>query len=324
MKSVATKSRAKRIPTPTTNGVHHKPSHSPVKKPAVSPVAEVCSKLQEVQKIRVALIKSRNMQLNRLRAIVAGSMGYTTAMEDADRKKMFQEADKVIKEIVNGTRLSEVADIVLPTMIGISAFLEKQADYDKQLLQYARKLHVAKWTNAEDQCGFGVKSLGIVIGETGDLFKYSSHKKVWRRMGCAPFTSSAGETKMGSTWRYGKEGKLSAEEWSSYGYSPRRRSIAYMVGESLIKANVELTKEKIATWTGPYRQRWLDAKMLAYQIHPDWSWSICLSCKKRGKGILKNCGTCGGMGKQCKRAHLHGMLLATKLLLKNLWIEWHK
>src|SRR5581483_5974690 len=102
------------------------------------------------------------------------------------------------------------------------------------------------------------------------------------------------QTKMGSTWRFGSEGRLPAEAWSEAGYSPRRRSIAYLIGECLLKANYA---DKAAGTPGPYRAEYLRAKADFQARHPDYS---------------------------ALRCHRHGMLLAVKLLLLNLRREWRR
>ncbi len=46
-----------------------------------------------------------------------------------------------------------------------------------------------------------------------------------------------------------------------------------------------------------------------------------------GTGLTKKenkCAGCAGSGVRKMRSHLHGMLLATKLLLKDLLVQWHK
>lgn len=61
-------------------------------------------------------------------------------------------------------------------------------------------------------------------------------------------------------------------------------ALMYVIGEGIVKQNGE----------GPYRKRYDEAKVTFAAGHPDYS-----------KG----------------RCHSHAMLLASKLLLKNLWIQ---
>ncbi len=140
-------------------------------------------------------------------------------------------------------------------------------------------------------------------------------------MGCAPFTK--GEvTLMGSTWRSKRYGTLNDEEWSAYGYSPRRRSVSFNIGECLLKGNYVSVGVP-----GPYRQRYDEVKVRAAEVHPEWL--ICRTCE--GTGKLKSrkgdraCTICKKTpGKVGMRVHRHASLLMTKRLLRNLWCEWNK
>ncbi len=132
-------------------------------------------------------------------------------------------------------------------------------------------------------------------------------------MGCAPFDCERlGKTLQGSTWARGKEGTLKAEEWTEYGYSRRRRSTMWTICDSLLKNN-----------KGPYKTRYDVKKADAAVKHPEWT-PECVTCKGTGKTKAgKDCSGCKGRGHGLMRCHLHGMLLASKLLLKNLWITWN-
>ena len=51
-----------------------------------------------------------------------------------------------------------------------------------------------------------------------------------------------------------------------------------------------------------------------------------VECQCKGTGLSstgKKCGGCMGKGEKGMHVHLHGLLLCGKLLLRNLWIEWH-
>jgi len=272
-------------------------------------LASLCLELQGLQRQRTVYIKSRIMVGNRLQALVAGTMGYSSGMKEAERRAVFSEAGKLIQRVVEGEEHA-MSSMILVHYTGISEFVRVQKELEKKMVARAKQLPVAAWLEAPEQKGFGMQSLATVIGEAGDLNNYANPAKVWRRMGCAPWTFR-GETKMGATWRSGKEGKLPAEEWTNYGYSPRRRSLAYLIGEGLVKQNGE----------GPYRQRYDEAKARAAETHPGWT--CCSKCEGSGKTKKgSKCSNCKGTGVVMKRCHLHGMLLATKLLFKNLWLEW--
>jgi hypothetical protein len=311
----------------------------------MSGLSEICEELRSLQRRRAWFIKSRNMVANRLRATVAGASGYSTSMTEGQRRKAMKDADETIKKVKEGME-HPCSMLILTTLPAIEGFDDARKALEKEMLKLAKRLPAAAWVEKPEQRGFGLLFLAIVIGETGDLNNYANPAKVWRRLGCAPFQSN-GKTLMGATWRKGKEGKLSADEWEQFGYSPRRRSIAYLIGESIVKQNFmsgngdhpfvtdspgakpahpkrkakgasDFVRATDCPTAGPYRFRYDEAKRLAAEKHPEWV--QCSACK--GKGNKGNCQNCGGTGRVMKRCHLHGMLLASKLLLKNLWVEW--
>lgn len=259
-------------------------------------VPGVVAQLVELQKQNVALTRDRIRQENGLRSTVACTLGYHSGMPEHDRKKRQAGAQTLIEQVAKSQTDHVFRGYITAAMVGIKALRDEGAATKAVMEQMAKQLPVANWVEAEEQRGFGFGVLAQVIGETGDLtFRgydtdgkpvgYPNPCKVWRRLGCAPWTFN-GKTLMGATWRSGKEGKLPTVEWESYSYSPRRRSVAYLIGENMVRQN-----------RGPYRQRYDEAKARFKEVHPDASAGHC---------------------------HNHGMLLATKLLLKNLWIEWHR
>ena len=84
----------------------------------------------------------------------------------------------------------------------------------------------------------------------------------------------------------------------------------YVISKTLIKSNTG----------GPYKHRYDTVKEKCRETHTEWFKCKCLGTGKTAKGT--RCSSCKGVGEVKMHAHLHGMLLMTKLLLKNLWIEW--
>lgn len=329
----------------------------------MSDVATVCAELRVLQRQRVMVLGSRNMQSNRLLALVAGTLGYSPALPDKDRRKKFAEAAALVAAVEGGKSDSPLKDVILTTMLSVGAFDRMCASFEKAMEKWVAKLPVAAWAAPNTpRRGFGLLSLAKVVGEAGDLAGYANPAKLWRRMGCAPWEFK-GETLMGATWGARKKSKsltkLTDQEWVAYGYSPRRRSVAYLIGANLVRMNylagevAAVTEGAVAgeggaetegliagddasetesvgagdsaceidrgnagdgqsetesasagdngsvtdpTPAGPYRSRYLEAKAKAAVSHPDWPKT---------------------------RLHLHGMLLATKMLLKDLWVEWN-
>jgi len=325
-------------------------------------VPEICAELQALQKQRAWHMKSRIMIANRLQASVAETLGYHSGMKELERGKKMAEADKLIKEIAAGRNEPTVTSLVVATLPGINAFKAMQKQLEKEMVKWAEQLPVAAWVEQPEQRGFGMLGLAIVVGECGDLSNYANPGKVWRRMGCAPFTKD-GETLMGATWRSRKNGKvrLHAEDWERFGYSPRRRAVSFNIGEPLIKLNFmngagdgchgtdrrsagegaveadrvcagdsgietetmaagENVSETEIRRAFPYRNRYDVKKAEAAVKHPEWI--CCPKCEGTGAKAGKKCANCKGSGEVWMHCHRHGMLLATKLLLKNLRIAW--
>lgn len=244
-----------------------------------------CQELQALQRKRSVVIKSRVMQENRLVAVIAGTLDYHSGLDSNEREKLFKKARQVVADVREGAD-HPYAAIVKASSSGIEELEVLQAVIDKEMVGLVKNLPIYNWIEKPEQRGFGAQSLATVVGECGNLCNYPNPAKVWRRMGLAPWTHN-GKTLMGATWRSGTQGKLPAPEWEEFGYAVRRRSVAWNIGECLIKQNAP----------GPYRQRYDEAKAAAKLSHPDWT-----------DGHRNN----------------HAKLLATKRLFRELWAEWHR
>jgi len=275
-------------------------------------ICKLCRELQSLQRQRVWHKKSAQMMTNRLQATIAGTLGYCSTLGETDRKALFSKAATLIKLVVAGEKASPHRGIILTCQSSIDPYLEMKRALEKRMLKLVKQLPVASWVEEPEQRGFGLPMLAIVVGEAGDLNNYANPAKLWRRFGCAPWEKD-GIRRMGEAWRKQlkpyKGLKLHAAEWEEFGYSPRRRSIAHNIGDALLKGN-----------TGPYRDRYDEVKQGAREKHPEWF--ACEKCNSTGKVKGKKCPNCKGKSELTMHAHKHAMLLMTKLLLKNLWIEW--
>jgi len=255
-------------------------------------IDKACLELQRLQRERAYHLKSRIMVYNRLQAAVAGQLGYCSALKEGERLKLFKRADEEIKKIASGEASSNgYGNLVLPTMMSVDTFGSQVDMLEEEMHTVAKTLPTAAWVEEPEQRGFGIHLFAVLIGETGNLANYPLPGKLWKRMGCAPYEVD-GVMHMGSTWRKpgllkknGTSAKMHAENWTEFGYSKRRRSIAYLIGENLMKINKSI-----------YRKRYEVTKERFAEKHEGTSKMHC---------------------------HLHGMLLATKLLMKNLWMEWN-
>lgn len=252
---------------------------------SVPPLSQICQHLRDIHARREQFIKTRIMFANRRRALVAWSLGYKSTDDEDERTKRLGEADKIVAAILKGESKPEhndVAEFVRQMEPAIEAADSQSDALGKSMVKLVKQIPVCEW--AERQRGFGLMNLARIIGETGDLSLYANPAKVWKRLGLAPVTKN-GITRHPSSWK--SKGGLTAEEWSEVGYCPRRRAIAFVVSECLLKGNGE----------GQYRSRYNQAKTLFAAKHPEEKPIHC---------------------------HKHAMLLMVKMLIRDLWVVWNK
>jgi len=132
---------------------------------------------------------------------------------------------------------------LMPFLSAIANFQELRKPLEKELALLARELPAAEWIKATP--GIALPSLAAIVGEAGDLSNYSTHSKLWKRMGMAPFTKN-GITRSGKQWKI--KGGLTADDWKEFGYKSTRRSVMFVIEDSMTKAQ------------GPYREIYLARK----------------------------------------------------------------
>jgi len=93
---------------------------------------------------------------------------------------------------------------------------------ERELVKAAKELPVYS-AFVEPINGFGALGLAQIIGEAGDLAKYSNPAKLWKRFGLGLV---GGERQRRHT---------DPEKAIAHGYSPRRRSVMFVIGDSLLK-----------------------------------------------------------------------------------------
>ncbi len=290
------KPRRRPVPRPSTNG------HAAA--PETPDLARLCNHIIELHRNREAAVRSRVMMENRLRAVIMEKLGYNSRLSKEERGSFVTRANAVIK-LVAKTPLGKPLPASVPDpgfvrgmLSGVDALKVREDGLGKDMDRLARQLPVAAWYRTVRGLGkTSLLSLAQIVGECGDLSNYSGPMKLWRRMGCAPFTFN-GETLMPSTWKRRKaEGKgLPAKLWSTLededgqehvGYCDQRRKVAWNVGDCLMKQNGD----------GPYRKRYDDARARIAETHPEYS-----------------------DGRHDK----HARLLCVKLFLKDLWRAWRR
>lgn len=169
------------------------------------------------------------------------------------------------------SRTVDLAALVsLPYQLAEEPLRVHRARLEKRLELLVRDLPVYPWV--ESVRGFGALGLAQIVGETGDLSNYDTPAKVWKRMGLAVING-------------GRQRRVTGDEAFEHGYNPARRSVMWVIGDSLLKGNRD----------GAYRTYYLSEKERQRELHPDLSDLV---------------------------THLRAKRHMEKRLLRNLWIEW--
>jgi hypothetical protein len=168
-----------------------------------------------------------------------------------------------------------VADAVQPVLTQVLALLVKERRaIEKELVALAKQLPA--WTWVESVRGVGPLGLALIVGETGDLAGYGGPARLWKRLGLAVID---GERQR----RVAKDADLAIR----MGYNPRRRALAYVMSEAMLKQN-----------DGEYRAVYDARKVLE---------SAKLAGEKTAKG----------------HAHKRAMRFMFKRFVRDLWCVWN-
>lgn len=135
------------------------------------------------------------------------------------------EAAKLFDTVAEG---AESADPILtvalqPFLAARDQFEPQRKAIEKRLRVLARSLPIWPWVASVK--GFGDLNLAAVVGEAGDIGTYRNPACLWKRMGLAVIGVER------------QRKKINAEEAAAHGYNPARRAVAYLLGDTLIKAN---------------------------------------------------------------------------------------
>lgn len=148
-----------------------------------------------------------------------------------DGEDVKTRAKTLVSAVMKGKPSDEPANVVAMVagmfsemQPAIEATATSRKRLEKQLEALAESLPV--WNGwAKGVRGLGALLVAKVVAECGDLSMYANPAKVWKRMGLAV---------MGGR-RQGNPDDKSAESWASHGYCPRRRSVAWFLGECQIR-----------------------------------------------------------------------------------------
>jgi hypothetical protein len=240
---------------------------------------------------------------NTLAAQIRTIMGWTLFIPEPERKviekstvSLIRDAQAYFKAIDAGKDAEEPDhDDFDELRYMLRAGLASTAPYDqlereanKRLEKIGAALPVSSWWISHHY--MGARQLAQIIAETGDLNNYPNFRHVWKRMGLAPYQGLAY-----SNWRKGGKNAprtLKADEWTEAGYSPRRRSLCFVMSDVICRSAGQPPKDGEPN---PYLEVYRQRREHTAVTHPEW--------------------TKGHSNDDAKRVMI-------KAIIRDLWREW--
>jgi hypothetical protein len=225
---------------------------------------------------RVYAMEARKSADLRMLAFLRTQAGWRLDLPEKERKAIAERA-KAFADGGEDAGLEQWRSVVEASTAARKPFDEIEARALKEMERLAQKLPV--WESfGEPIRGFGPASLAVIVAEVGDLNNYANPAKIWKRMGLAVLDGKR---------QGGLPKTASAEEWIAHGYTRKRRSLMWNIGDALIKGNRD----------GEYRTLYLQRKDYEVARDPEM------------KPI---------------QAHRRAQRVMEKALLRDLWVAWRE
>ncbi len=248
------------------------------------PVAHICAELMELQKTRKHCIKTQGRLNRSCEAFIASHFGYSTGLDEKERKSLFAQAHSLRLAIEKGGRtvddsreghapepggegqirierrdrdaLSVCVPIVIATATSREQWDKLRNGTEKKMRSLARSLPAYSW--AKSVSGFGDLGLAIVIGETNDLSLYATKERVWKRLGLAVIDGER------------QQRHRAIDEATIHGYNPKRRAEIWTIADAMFRHQWRGEKDGVpAHAIGPYGE--IYAKRKAYTVTRNWT-----------------------------------------------------
>lgn len=260
--------------------------------------------LRFVDPLIVSIVLQHRQRQRWMRArngLILQGKGFCRGHYDGDKK----EGEAAFNRIVSGKPKNADEEKLAVTLIPFIAAMKEFDDHltrtEKDLERLAKKLPVAAWVDGIK--GFGLGSLAAIVGECGDIGAYRTVSGVWRRLGLAPFqkdgVSHAGMTWRVEKWRNGPA--LKAEDWIEFGYSGRRRSVAWNAADPIARQQREWKGEGLTPAGKPKQKR----EAGPYGLYLE---------EMKEKALAK--------GWSPGHAEAHARRVMFKRVLRDLWVAW--
>ncbi|MCW5695807.1 MAG: hypothetical protein KIS96_03620 [Bauldia sp.] len=277
-----------------------------------APTSDLTPTIAEIRawhRRRVFAMDQRKRMNLALGSYLRTQLGWRRDLPAEERKRINDQAAALVKigeaeargkaAGVDEPAYIEHRDIISANIVSRSPWDSIEALATEAMERLARSLSV--WTAwGEAIRGFGARSLGVIVAEAGDLAVYPKKGHLWKRLGLAPI-EKGGVIRAGSTWR---KGGLSDADWIAAGYSMRRRSFIFVIGDVLVKT------------AGPYREIYLHRK--------EFEKAKALAA---GLKIVPSAKVPKGRGDEYMTdGHIHrrAQRYMEKALVRDLWVAWRR
>ncbi len=290
--SVNPASSAKTVEDPGFGGGEATYSEAPSAQPPRTP-AEIIDAIRETHRQRNDFVKAEGNLQRQVKAITRRAVGFSTFDPADERKEKMAKADALFKALEAGTLPDDMKWVGFEPTLFLRKLRDEAGEHraaiEKQLKRLVKQTHVYDWMI--ETPGFGPMGLAQIIGEAGDLGLYANPAKLWKRMGVGLISN--GQRQQCFT---DKDKAIEA------GYNPRRRSVMFVIGDSMIKAQ------------GPYRELYLARKI--YEAEKAVAaGKIVLPAAK-----IKKADVATSMSEM--HIHRRAQRYMEKRLLRNLWRAW--
>lgn len=186
----------------------------------LSRVEDTIDRIRYFHRNRVYAMEQRKRSDLALGAFLRTSLGWSLALPDEERKEIAARAAAIEPDD------PEWGHIIRASHAAREPFSKIEKESLKEMERLAADLPVFPFVGTVR--GFGPASLAVIIAETGDIGKYATVAKLWKRMGLAV---------MDGLRQGGLPAGSAAEMWVAHGYAPKRRSMMWNIGDALIKGN---------------------------------------------------------------------------------------
>ncbi len=246
-----------------------------------------------------------------------------TRLALVDRIRKAQKAqDKAGLSVEDTMAAKENQEIIIAAYLSREHWEILIANTEKSMKGLAKKLPIFIWS--EKVRGLGEIGIVTIIGETGDLSKYATKERVWKRLGLAVIKGK----------RQGSPGRgASAQDWVDHGYAKMRRSQSWKINDALIRSQWRGAKENEDTGEiteghalGPYGELYARQKIEEHRRNDAGEYAsvakeIVADCKaRRTKANPEN------LAGRLTKKHLDNKArrIVEKQLIEDIWREWNR